>query len=268
MSFTLRRRREHRMVFDLIARSDLCLEVIDGRLPALTRVSIIENFARNSQIPLIIVLNKCDLVPQQVCEHNKHILGRSFPTVYISAQARQGTKKLRSQIARISPQQEITISIVGIPNTGKSSLLNILRGKHVSPTGQKPGITRSEQLVRISKRVLAFDSPGVVPLDHQNENIQAFLGALPIEKLTDPISTVEFFLDRIKRYNAKGLKARYELTSLDVDNETILSHIAHNRGLFLKGGDLNLSEAAKVLMREFTSGVFPYWEPANPRSSF
>lgn len=267
MSFTLRRKREGRMVFELISRSNLCIEVVDGRLPTLTRVSAIETHALKSQIPLIIVLNKCDLVPRDVCEHNKRVFSHEFPTVYISAQERKGTKKLREQIARLSSHKEIHISIVGIPNTGKSSLLNVLRGKHVAPTGQKPGVTRSKQLVRISRRMMIFDTPGVVPFDHQDENIQAFLGALPLEKLEDPISTVDFFLDRIRLHHTEGMQARYELTSLDMDTEAILSHIARKRGLVLKGGELNVTGAAKVLMSELTAGIFPYWEELPNRKS-
>ncbi|MHA1941250.1 MAG: YlqF/YawG family GTPase [Candidatus Hodarchaeales archaeon] len=256
----MRRKKEHRWVFELIRESDIVLEVVDGRFPHLTRVSSIENLTSRDKIPLIIVLNKCDLLPRKTCERNKEILIKEFPTVYISTQNRQGTKKLRTQISRLSSKKEIKISLVGIPNTGKSSLINILRGKHVTPTGQKPGVTRHKQTVRVSKRILAFDSPGVVPFDHPNLNLQAFLGAYSISNLDDPIDTFDYFLNRIRQYNPKGFIERYNLQSVEKPNEVILEIIARKRGIILKGGKLNLIEAAKIIMREFVSGTIPYWE--------
>lgn len=256
----MRRKKEIRWVFELIKNSDIILEVVDGRFPHLTRVSSIEKQISKLGLPLVIVLNKCDLVPRDVCERNKEILQREYPTVYISAQNRQGTKKLRQKIARLSPKTETVISLVGIPNTGKSSLLNILRGKHVAPTGQKPGVTRHKQLVRISGRILIYDTPGVVPFDYPDINLQAFLGAYPIENLDDPIDTAEYFLNRIKHHNSKGLNDKFDLHSLEQDNHEILTLIASKRGLMLKGAKLNYMEAAKVMMREFVSGNIPYWE--------
>lgn len=256
----MRRKKENRWVFELIKESDVVLEVVDGRFPHLTRVSSIERLAIRDKIPLIIVLNKCDLLPRKTCERNKDILKKEFPTVYISAQNRQGTKKLRMLIARISPRKEIKISLVGVPNTGKSSLINILRGKHVTQTGQKPGITRHKQMIRVTNRILAFDSPGVLPFDHPDTNLQAFLGAYPINNLDDPINTFDFFLNRIKKHYTKGFVERYSLQSIDQPNDIILETIAEKRGFFLKGGKLNLDEAAKVIMREFVSGTISYWE--------
>jgi len=256
----MRRRKENRWVFELIKTSDVVLEVLDGRFPYLTRVSSIEKHITKLSIPLILVLNKCDLVPRDVNEKNKKLLQREFPTAYISAQNRLGTKKLRQEIVKISPKRETVISLVGIPNTGKSSLLNILRGKHVAPTGQKPGVTRHKQIVRISRRVLIYDSPGVVPFDHPDINLQTFIGAYSIDKLDDPIDTVEFFLDRIRKNHTTSFMEKYEIPSLNISNQEILELVAKKRVLMLKGAKLNLIEAAKVIMRELTSGKITYWE--------
>ncbi len=256
----MRRRKENRLVFELIKTCDVVLEILDGRFPNLTRVSSIEKHITNLSIPLILVLNKCDLVPRNICEKNKKLLQREFPTAYISAQNRLGTKKLRQEISKISPKRETTISVVGIPNTGKSSLLNILRGKHVAQTGQKPGVTRHKQIVRISRRVLIYDSPGVVPFDHPDINLQAFIGAYSIDKLDDPIDTVEYFFNRIRKNYTEGFIKKYEIPSLDMSNHEILEFIAKKRALILKGAKLNLNEAAKVVMRELTSGKITYWE--------
>ena len=256
----MRRRKENRSVFELIRASDVVLEVLDGRFPHLTRVSSIEKHITSLSIPLILVLNKCDLVPRHVSERNKEVLQREFPSAYISAQNRLGTKKLRQEIAKISPKRETVISLVGVPNTGKSSLLNILRGKHVAPTGQKPGVTRHKQIVRVSGRILLYDTPGIVPFDHPNIDLQAFIGAYSIEKLDDPIDTVEYFLNRIRNHYTEGFIKKYGIASFDMSNRAIIEFIAKKRALILKGAKLNLNEAAKVIMREFTSGKIAYWE--------
>lgn len=257
----LRRNKEHRQIFDLIRNSNLVLEVLDGRLPSLSRVSTIENFVKKQNIPLILVLNKCDLVPREICEQTKKKFSNDFQTAYISAQNRQGTRILRKMMNRYSSKKsEILVSIVGIPNTGKSSLLNILRGKHVARTGQKPGVTRHLQIVRMSKKVLLYDTPGVIPFDHPQTEIQALMGAISIDDLDDPFTSASFLLDRIRNHYVDGLLERYKLPSIELDNEIIIEEIAKIRRMVLKGGKPNKIEASKVLLREFTSGVIPYWE--------
>ncbi len=88
----MRRRKENRWVFELIKTSDVVLEILDGRFPHLTRVSSIEKHITSLSIPLILVLNKCDLVPRNISEKNKRLLQQEFPTASLSAHNRLGTK--------------------------------------------------------------------------------------------------------------------------------------------------------------------------------
>ena len=257
----MQRKKEHRQVFQQIRNSHILLEVIDSRFPNLTRVSTVENFARELEIPLIIVMNKCDLIPKDICDQTISIINKEFPSVYISAQKRLGTKKLREKIQRYARKGEETlVSIIGVPNTGKSSLINILRGKHVASTGQKPGVTRHMQPIRISKKLLMYDTPGIIPFDHPDQDLHVFMGAASIDTLEDPISTAYYFLDRIKKNHFDGVKDRYHIPDKMMSNEDILKHIALNRGFLGKGGVPNLIESAKMFMREFTSGEIQYWE--------
>ena len=124
-------------------------------------------------------------------------------------------------------------------------------------------MTRHLQLVRISRNIVIYDTPGIVPFDFQDPELRVFLGADPIEKIEDPIKTAIFFINRIKKFNSNGFRQRYSLDNLEIDSEEIITQIAKNRGLLHKGGKFNVIEGAKILMREFTAGLFPYWEPLN-----
>ncbi len=112
----------------------------------------------------------------------------------------------------------------------------------------------------MSKKVLLYDTPGVIPFDHPQTEIQALMGAISIDDLDDPVASASFLLDRIRNHYVDGLLERYKLPSIELDNEIIIEEIANVRRMVLKGGKPNKIEASKVLLREFTAGVFPYWE--------
>lgn len=257
---------DRKLVYNLIRRSDIILEILDGRFPDLSRVKTFEKYIDERKIPLILVMNKCDLIPLVVLEQNKKKLSKEYPTVYVSARDRLGTKILRNEIQQISRGKEVIVSLIGIPNTGKSSILNALRGKHTAPTGAHPGFTKSEQLIRISKKILIYDSPGVVQVDSDDEDTLAFLGAFPLEKLYDTIGTASYFIEKIKKNYSQGFISRYQLYKEEIESkssEEILQLIAKNRNIVKKKNILDIEKTARIVMREFVQGTFPYWEKIN-----
>ena len=258
-----RRRKEHRDVFRMIAECDLAIEVLDARFPLLTRSKKMEDFARSKDKKLLFVINKCDLVPRRVAKGWRHHLTKEEPTVYISATQRLGTSRLRKRIGSMlgSVPGDRLVCIFGTPNTGKSSLINNLAGRHALGTSSLAGFTRHLKLVRISPKVMMVDTAGVSPVDDLPISIKVFLGSLPVEKIDDPLSAFNDVLERIRSNYINGFEEFYQVNlQKEVTSEEILEEIAVKRGRILKGGVPDVEETARIVIRELQSGRFQYWE--------
>src|SRR3989304_5838998 len=151
----LRRRKEHRSVFEVILNSGLTSEILDARFPQRCRSRDLENYVMRKEKPLILCINKSDLIPSRAAEKWKEILSKDFPTVHLSVKDRNGTSVLRRMIFQHcrfdpTPDDPLTLSICGYPNTGKSSLINILSGRNAAPVSPLAGYTRALRKVKIS----------------------------------------------------------------------------------------------------------------------
>ncbi|MGC9079665.1 MAG: GTPase [Nanopusillaceae archaeon] len=184
-------------LLDLINRSDVLLEILDSRFPKECRIRYLEEYIKSRKKKLIIVLNKADLVTEDFLSVVVEEFNKEFPTVYVSAKTRKGSRKLRKTIKENSDKnkEKVYIGLFGYPNTGKSSVINLLVGRKRAKTSPIPGFTRGLQIVKLSRRFYLIDSPGVVI--PEDKYLLAILGGIKVENLEFPQKAVLYLYKKI-----------------------------------------------------------------------
>ena len=232
----------------VINEADIVLEVLDARDPYLTRNGRIEKLVLDKGKRLILVINKADLVPKEVLEKWKRVFSRELPTIFLSARDRLGTRYLWRYIKMYAPKFPVKVAVVGYPNVGKSMIINVLKGRHSSGTSPIPGFTKSSLRVRASTNIVVIDTPGVFPPSADERELVLY-SALRPEALEDPvvpaIHLIKFALSR----DPLVFEKVYGIT--EKDPIKILSELARKRGLYLKGGQLNIEEVARIIIRDW-----------------
>jgi len=241
---------------------DVVLEVVDIRDPLATRSRKLESMARERGVPVIIVLNKADLVPLRVSEAWKDYFEKreGIKAVYISARERLGTRILRRAIKEvIKGRTPITVGVFGIPKVGKSTLINTLKGRHsatTSPYPGTPGYTRKSQLFRIGSGIYLIDTPGLVPPDEGG--IESGIRSKPIDKLDNPIAVAVELIKKVLKYNPHAFRQAYGIESQEPGE--ILAELARMRGWFYKeSGEPIIHEAAKAVIRDYLEGKIIFY---------
>lgn len=247
-----------RRVRRVIARSDLVVEVLDARDPLETRNRRMESMVVEMGKRLILAINKADLVPLNILREWGRCLRREFPTVFLSAKGRLGTRRLLVAIRENAPRLPVTVSVVGYPNVGKSTIINYLKGRHVAETSPMPGWTRGEQVVRAKTWLRVIDTPGVIPPDELRDEASLVLkGAIDPFRLSDPVPPAISLISRVMRYNPGAFAERYGVES--TDPMAVLEGIAKYRGLLLRGGVPNVREAAVAVILDWLNGRLTYY---------
>ncbi|MHA1305045.1 MAG: GTPase [Candidatus Heimdallarchaeaceae archaeon] len=250
-----------KIVRRMIYQSDVVCEVIDGRFPSLSRVKkyeqMVERYPKKS---LVIAMNKIDLVPDRVVKRWVKILKEEGLNVLaVSARERLSTSLLRKELLEVAPPDVfyVTACFIGLPNTGKSSLINILKGRSSAPVAPIPGYTRSEQVLRITTRLRIFDTPGVLTKSIEpNERI--LLGTYRWDQLADHVKASWVLVQGINKHNPNILK---EVYGIDYDSpEDFIRKFAEKRNRRKKGGVLDIEAAASIFMNEYIVGKIPIWE--------
>lgn len=234
----------------VINESNVVLEIIDARFPEDTRNNGIEKFALERKKPLIYVFNKADLVDHREIERKVAYL---TPHVFVSCTKNLGTTILRSMIRKSVKKQVIKVGVVGYPNTGKSSIINVLKQRKSAKTSPVPGFTKGMQLIKVEKDFYVLDTPGVVPMREKHESRRALLSVISAHNLEDPEGAAYDIIDNFRRVNKVGFEAHYGV-SLDKDNETVLEELAKLNGKLKKGGIPNTKEMAIRLVEDWQRG--------------
>lgn len=239
------------LVDKVIWDSDVVILLLDARLVQETRNREIEEKVRSLGKPLIYVLTKCDLVSKEEASGWKKKLK---PCVFVSAREHHGTGKLRERIlieaSRVGAKKKtVKVGVLGYPNVGKSSLVNMMKGKRSAPISPRSGFTRGIQKVRADKRVLFLDTPGVIPY-HENDNVKhGMIGTRDFSSSGDQdlaaIGLMRRFPGKVERHF--GVKR-------GKDKERTLEEIAIKKNLLMKGGKPDLERAARLILRAWQKG--------------
>lgn len=236
-----------------VKSSDVVLEVVDARAPLSTRSEKLEKLVEKMGKELVVIINKIDISDEKlVGEAHKEIM-KTKPCIFISARQKQGISHIKKMINMHAPKNKgnIKVSVAGYPNTGKSSVINYLSGRHAAGVAPVPGHTRGEQWIRVNSQIMLLDTPGVVPF---GENIDITQGFGRPEKMKHIEDSTDEFIKTVAAAKYNNIKELYKLTDEDLAREDIISVIAKKRGLVIKGGKPDLKRAAQTIILDWNTG--------------
>lgn len=252
-------------LYRVIDSSDVVVQVLDARDPNGTRSAHLEHHIKQrcSQKHMVILLNKCDLVPAWATRKWLFYLSRSFPTLAFHASVTNPFGKgamlsLLRQFGRLrKDRQSISVGFVGYPNVGKSSVINTLQSKKVCGVAPVPGETKVWQFLTLTKRVLLIDCPGVVYHREGDSDTDAVLKG--VVRVTDLEDATEHVPEVLRRIKPRYLQRAYQVKSW-TDAEDFLAQLARRSGKLLKGGEPDMNTAAKTLLLDWQKGKIPFFE--------
>ncbi|MCM3130355.1 MULTISPECIES: ribosome biogenesis GTPase YlqF [unclassified Paenibacillus] len=265
--------RARRQIQEKLKLIDVVIELVDARLPLSSRNPMIDEILQNK--PRMILLNKSDLADAKVTEEwIKYFKEEGHTALAVDANTGTGVKdipstakillkeKIDRQIAKGMNPRAIRALIVGIPNVGKSTLINRLAGRNIAATGDRPGVTKGQQWIRVGKEIELLDTPGILWPKFEDQNVGyrlAVTGAIKEEILN--VEDIAFFaIKYLAQYYWPAMQERYGLSEAPKDSEdpdqivAIMEEIGRKRGAVMSGGRIDLEKASSLMLRELRGG--------------
>lgn len=256
---------------------DLVIELVDARVPLASRNPDLDELGKGKA--RVVLLNKADLADQRMNEAwTRYFQEQGFLVLKVNARSGSGLKQLngvvqeacREKIERDRKRgilnRPVRAMVVGIPNVGKSTFINSFAGKACTKTGNKPGVTKGNQWIRLNRTLELLDTPGILWPKFEDQQIGLLLAL--IGSINDEILNREELAMELVRLLAEHypqeLKNRYPVEALEGEDRAngismaqaagILEQIARLRGCLQKGGDTDTAKAASMVLDDFRSG--------------
>ncbi|EGX54161.1 hypothetical protein AOL_s00004g194 [Orbilia oligospora ATCC 24927] len=255
-------------LYKVIDSSDVILHVLDARNPLGTRCRSVEQYM-SKECPhkhLVFVLNKCDLVPTGVAAAWVRHLSKDYPTLAFHASINNSFGKgaliaILQQFGSLhSDRKQISVGLIGYPNSGKSSIINTLRKKKVCTVAPIPGETKVWQYVTLTKKIFLIDCPGIVPPSNSDTTTDILLrGVVRAEKVENPAQYISALLEKCKQHH---VERTYDIKGWKDPNQ-FLELLARKGGRLLKGGEPDYDGVAIMVINDFLRGKLPWFTPCD-----
>lgn len=257
-----------RMMQENISLIDLVIELVDARVPLSSRNPDIDELGKNKS--RLILLNKSDLAdPEENRRWMAYFKERGFHVLEINARSGQGLRAIQPKVQEACREKierdkkrgiknrPVRAIVVGIPNVGKSTFINSFAGKACAKTGNKPGVTKGKQWIRLNRELELLDTPGILWPRFESEEVGkklAMIGSMndDILQMTELASEL---LSWLLAHYREPLFARYQITGEEeVTPVKMLALICENRRCYKKGQEPDYEKAAAILVDDFRSG--------------
>jgi ribosome biogenesis GTPase A len=259
-----------REVTEKLKLVDIIFELVDARIPYSSRNPMIDEIIQHK--PRLVLLNKSDMADKQITrEWVKYFASKGIKAIAINSQAGEGMKEIvqasheilkekfdRLRAKGVKNPRAIRAMIVGIPNAGKSTLINRLAKKNIARTGNTPGVTKAQQWIKVGKELELLDTPGILWPKFEDQEVGkklAVTGAIK-DTLLNLQDLVVFTLRFLEKRYPERLKDRYKLNSVPDEVVEMFDHIGVLRGCLRAGGEVDYDKVSELVIREVRSEKF------------
>ena len=257
-----------RLIKENIDLIDVVYEVIDARIPYSSKIPNIDEFIGNK--PRIIIFNKIDLCDLKETEKWMNYYNeKDYKTIALDLEHDFNMSKLvsltdevmkninESRIEKGLLKKKTRVLVVGIPNAGKSTLINRLVGKKAVNVGNRPGVTKDLNWIRINENIELLDTPGILwpKLDEENVALNLATFTAIKEEILPLYDVCEYALRTISKYYPDILKERYKIDEINDDFIETLEAIGRKRGCIIKGNEVDYDKVIGIIMSDIKQGV-------------
>ncbi len=247
---------------------DIVYELVDSRIPISSQNPDIDNIVGGK--PRIKIFNKSDLADEKANEKwIKFFERRGIPAVLVDSINNKGLNQIIDMSYKLTDEKRkrlaekgiknkpIRAMIVGIPNVGKSTLINSLSKRKGAKVGNKPGVTKANQWIKVKGNIELLDTPGILWPKFNDKDVAlnlAFTGAIK-DEILDIETLAMKLVEKLNRISKEYIENRYGVSIIDKSSYDIILEIGRKRGCIVSGGEVDFTKACNIILDEFRKGV-------------